>query len=87
MNIEFITKDDLEVFRQHLLNDIKALLLAPAAEKKEWLRCAEVRQLLNISTGTLQNLRISGKLKSQKVGSMHYYRRSDVDNLLNGGPK
>jgi hypothetical protein len=84
MSHEFITKDDLEVFRQALLHDIKALIRPLEMDNEEWLRCSDVRKLLKISTGTIQNLRISGKLKSNKVGSIHFYKRSDVENMIMG---
>ncbi|MDB4920372.1 helix-turn-helix domain-containing protein [Mucilaginibacter sp.] len=85
MSIEIITKDDLEVFRKTLLNDIKLLLSANHNDDdKGWLRCSDVRKMLKISTGTVQNLRISGKLKSQKVGGIHYYKLTDIENMISG---
>lgn len=84
MAIEIITKDDLEAFRQTLLNDIRALLANNKTENKEWLRCADVRKMLKVSTGTVQNLRITGKLKSQKIGGIHFYNLTDIQNMLSG---
>lgn len=84
MAIEIITKDDLEAFRITLLNDIKALMANDRTEVKEWLRCADVRKLLKVSTGTVQNLRITGKLKSQKIGGIHFYNLADIQNMLRG---
>ena len=84
MAIEIITKDDLEVFRQTLLNDIRELLNEKPDDKKQWLRCSDIRKILHISTGTLQNLRISGKLKSQKIGGIHFYKLTDIENMLSG---
>ncbi|QEM06244.1 helix-turn-helix domain-containing protein [Mucilaginibacter rubeus] len=84
MAIEVVTKDDLEAFRQTLLNDIRSLLANNKPEAKEWLRCADVRKLLKVSTGTIQNLRITGKLKSQKIGGMHFYKLTDIQNMLSG---
>ncbi|SFS81905.1 Helix-turn-helix domain-containing protein [Mucilaginibacter polytrichastri] len=84
MPLEIITKDDLEAFRRSLLNDIQDLLANNKPENKEWLRCADVRRLLKVSTGTVQNLRISGKLKSRKVGGIHFYKLADIENMLSG---
>ncbi|MEI9808560.1 MAG: helix-turn-helix domain-containing protein [Bacteroidota bacterium] len=45
--------------------------MTPAPEAKlvkPWLKNSEVRKLLNISTNTVQRLRIAGKLRSSKVG-------------------
>lgn len=86
MAIEVITKEDLQEFRVQLLKEIKEVLAAavkPAAAKP-WLRSKEVRKLLNISPGTLQNLRIAGKIRFSKVGNLHYYRQEDIEKLLNG---
>ena len=82
MNLEILTKEDLQVFRLQLINDLKALLLSKQDIKKEWLRSNEVRKLLKISPGTLQNLRITGKIKSSKIGGINYYRYTEIENLL-----
>ena len=83
MQVEFITKEDLEVFRVQLLEDIKLLLSKDhPVGNKPWLRGSEVRKLLSISAGSLQSLRVSGKLKSSKVGGIHYYRYEDIDKMM-----
>ena len=87
MSLELLTKDDLEVFRRTLLNDIQHIISSSTTKKQEWLRCNDVRKMLKISTGTLQNLRISGKLKSNKVGGIHFYKLTDVENMIAGTTK
>jgi hypothetical protein len=83
MPTEIITKDDLEYFRIQLLNDLKQLQISVTQKpSKEWLKGIEVRKLLNISAGTLQNLRVSGKLNSSKVGGIHFYRYRDIEKLF-----
>jgi len=84
MSIEVITKDDLQSFRTQLLNDIRQLLLPQEAKLiKPWLKNAEVKKLLGISSNTIQRLRVAGKLRSTKVGGVHYYRYEDIEKLLN----
>ena len=84
MAIEVVTKEDLETFRTQLLNEIKQLLLPREAKlQKPWLKNAEVKKLLSVSSNTIQRLRIAGKLRSTKVGGVHYYRYEDIENLLN----
>ena len=83
MSVEVITKDDLQSFRQQLISDIKELLPPKHSLTKDWLRSSEVRKLLNISPGTLQNFRVNGNLKSSKIGGIHFYRYSDIEMLLN----
>ena len=83
MSAEIITREDLELFRISLLEDIRQLLSSRQPEKANpWLRGMDVRKLLHISDGTLQNLRISGKLKSSKVGGIHFYRYEDIEKLM-----
>ncbi|WP_316753944.1 helix-turn-helix domain-containing protein [Pedobacter gandavensis] len=84
MLIDIITKDDLKQFKTQLLNDISAMV-KPQEKAKEWLKSAEVRKMLNISPGTLQNLRINGTLRYTKIGGMMYYKLEDITLLLEGG--
>jgi len=84
MAIEVVTKEDLDAFRSLLLNDLRQLL-APREAKliKPWLKNAEVKKLLSISSNTIQRLRVAGKLRSTKVGGVHYYKLEDIEKLLN----
>ncbi len=84
MGIEVVTKEDLQQFRMQLLNDIRQLMKPPEGILiKPWLKNAEVKQLLNISSNTIQRLRIGGKLRSSKIGGIHYYKFEDIKKLLN----
>lgn len=84
MGIEVVTKEDLNDFRMKLLEDISKLVMPSQAKLlKPWLKNAEVRKLLSISSNTIQRLRVSGKLRSNKVGGIHYYLYEDIEKLLN----
>lgn len=85
--IEVITKDDLNEFKKQLIGEIRTLIKPEDGAAKKWLKSNEVRKLLNISPGTLQNLRINGTLRFTKVGSMLYYKLDDINTLLEGGLK
>ena len=82
MSIEILSKEDLQVFRVQLLNDIRELLFINQGTNMEWLRSSEIRKTLKISAGTLQNLRVTGKLKPSKIGGIFFYRNSDVEKLM-----
>ena len=82
MHVEVLTKEDLQAFRLQLMNDLKALLFSRQNTKNEWLRSREIRKELKISAGTLQNLRVTGKLKPTKIGGILFYRNSDLEKLL-----
>jgi hypothetical protein len=81
MAVEIVTKDDLHSFRQELIKEIK-LLVNPNLQMKKWLKSPEVREMLNISPGTLQNLRINGTLRYTRVGSIIYYDLEDIEKVL-----
>ena len=86
MNIEIITKDDLRRI-ESLLGEIKVLIKPGQAQSKQWLKSYEVRKLLNISPGTLQNLRVNGTLRYTKIGGLLYYKLEDIEKLLEGNSK
>jgi hypothetical protein len=82
MAIAIITKEDLQQFKVELLESIENLLQGKKTEEKLWLRTSEVRKLLNISSGTLQNLRINGTLPYSKIGGSLFYNKKDIEKLL-----
>lgn len=83
MDMDLITRDDLENFRLQMLADIKELLAeAPKTNYRPWLKGTEVRKLLGISAGSLQNLRISGELKSSKIGGIYFYKYDDIKKMM-----
>ena len=83
MAVEIVTKEDLELFRIRLLDEIKRLI-RPEVQKKRWLRSREVRKLLKISAGTLQNLRVNDTLHPVQLPNSRilYYDAEEVENLL-----
>lgn len=88
MTYEMITSEDLQKFRLQLLEDLSRLLsgalVQPGQQSKEWLRSSEVRKMLSISPGTLQNLRIKNILPYRKVGGIVYYKYQDILKVLEG---
>ena len=87
MNLEIITKEDLKEFKSELLTEIRQLMQAGQGQSRKWLKSNEVRKLLNISPGTLQNLRINGTIRFTRIGSIIYYKLEDINKLLEGGLK
>lgn len=74
-----LTTEDLMEFKIELLQEFKELLKSQSTlQPKKWLRSPEVRELLNISPGTLQNLRINGTLPYSKMGGVIYYEYVDI---------
>jgi hypothetical protein len=86
MAVQIITLEDLENFRTELLNDLKKTFSHHLPEKpKQWLKSSEVRRLLKVSPGTLQNLRINGTLRFTKIGGIIYYSYDDIESVLESG--
>jgi hypothetical protein len=82
MSVEIITKEDLKKFKTDLFKELKQLLPAERTEPKRWLKNADVRKLLNVSLGTLQNLRTNGTLPFTKVGGTTFYRAEEVEKMM-----
>ena len=83
MLTSIITTDDLREFKMELLDDIKNLLAKQSSGKiKKYLKSSEVMDLLQISPGTLQNLRINGTLPYTKVGGIIYYDAEEIQNVM-----
>ena len=85
--IEMITREDLKQFKSELLEEIRQIMKPGQGQSKQWLKSVDVRKMLNISPGTLQNLRINGTLRYTKIGGMMYYKLEDIHKVLEGGLK
>jgi hypothetical protein len=80
---ELLTRADLDQFKSELIEEIKTLLSqSNQLISRPWLRSSEVRKMLGVSSGTLQNLRINGSLPFSKIGGIVYYRMNDIVKLL-----
>lgn len=82
MAIEVITREDLNEFRTLLLSDLNEMFKSKPQQQKQWLKSNEVRKLLNISPGTLQNLRVNGTITYTKIGGIIYYDHNDLEKIL-----
>ncbi|MDP4148764.1 MAG: helix-turn-helix domain-containing protein [Bacteroidota bacterium] len=83
---QLVTGQDLEQFRQRLLVEIGQTLkehlnMVP----KKWLKTHEVRKLLKISPGTLQNLKAKGIIPYTRIGGVHYFDYDKIVQILAKG--
>lgn len=86
MPSEFLTTDDLHEFKIELFAELRKLInQSQGASAKKWLRSGEVRKLLGISPGTLQNMRVNGTLPYARMGGVLYYDAQDIQNMLEQG--
>jgi hypothetical protein len=82
MATEILTREDLAVFKAELLTGLRELITSHPAQPRKWLKSYEVKELLNISSGTLQNMRINGTLSYTKVGGLIFYDYADIEKLM-----
>ena len=83
---EPITKEDLWQFAAEIIKEIKKINLRVGNQTTslgdEWLKSKAVRKILDISPGTLQNIRVTGKIRYKKVLGSYYYSKSDIQKLF-----
>lgn len=80
-----ISKQDLELFRIRILSDIAKMLEAKLNHPTDdfrWLRSKAIRKIMDISPATLQNLRVTGKIRFKKVQGSYYYSKDDLQKLF-----
>ena len=80
MKIDIITKQDLEFLKNGITKEVTAI--TQSQKQNKWLRSSEVREMLNISSGTLQNMRINGTILFSKLGGTLFYNLQDILNTL-----
>ncbi|WP_379085556.1 helix-turn-helix domain-containing protein [Pedobacter sp. UC225_65] len=85
--LDLMTREDLEQFKAEMLEEIGVMLKVKnvGTTQQQWMRSADVRRMLKISPGTLQNLRVNGTLSYTKVGGTMFYRISDIEKMLSKG--
>lgn len=78
-----ITLGDLEIFKAELFERIRDLIRSDLQKPtKKWLKSIEVKKLLGISTGILQNLRMNGSLSFSKVAVIMFCNYDEIMKLL-----
>lgn len=86
MKIDIVTMEELQQFKTEFIREMRSLIIDnKPTQTTEWLRSIEVRKMLNISPGTLQNLRVSGTLPFKKIGGSMYYNKLEIEKMMKGG--
>ena len=80
-NIDILTREDFINFKNELFDKIKESSKQNTLNRK-WLKTSEVTELLNISSGTLKNLRETGVLPFSKMGGTLFYNHDDIMQIL-----
>lgn len=84
---DMITKDDLRQFGLELLSNIGTLITQAKEVQneivdQEWIKSKQVRILMNMSPGSVQNLRVTQKVRFKKILGSYYYNKVDLLNLF-----
>ncbi|MHA7129212.1 helix-turn-helix domain-containing protein [Algoriphagus namhaensis] len=84
MVIEIITKADLEIFKEELINQIKDLFQSKteAPGDRKWVKSKDVQRILQISPGTLQTLRNRKLIPFTRLGGVIYYKQEDLKKVM-----
>lgn len=83
MSANIVTQEDLEGFKESLLEDIKELLVKhDRITLDRWVKSNSVMGKLGISPGTLQNFRINGTIPFSKLGGIIYYDEEEIHKIL-----
>lgn len=80
---EIVTKEDLRQFGILLIDSMRTIIQENNEDKTEileleWLKSKAVRKLLDISAGSVQNLRMTQKVRFKKVLGSYYYNKKDL---------
>lgn len=82
MPAHIVTTEDLMVFKEEFLEELKEVLAQTYPPAQQWLRSAQVRERLNISASTLQTLRINGILPYSRIGGILFYPQEGIERVL-----
>jgi hypothetical protein len=83
MPTSIVTTEDLMEFKMELLEEIQKLLEKESRHvSTKWLKSTEVREMLKISAGTLNNFRVNGTLPFSKIGGIIYYDSAAIHKVL-----
>lgn len=83
MPTEIVTTDDLREFKSELLEEFKRILDEHSGLlTKKWLKSADVCDLLEISQGKLQTIRINGTIPFTKLGGTIFYNSTEIQKMM-----
>ena len=82
-----VTKEDLRQFGLELLGNIGNLITQTKegnsdVTEQEWIKSKQVRKLMNMSPGSVQNLRVTEKVRFKKIVGSYYYNKADLLKLF-----
>ncbi len=76
------TREDLELWKNEVLQEVKELIKSEIPLKEKWVKSDRVMEVLECSTGTLQNLRQASKIEWSRIGGTLYYSLDSIMKVL-----
>lgn len=87
MATQIVTLDDLHYFKTELFSELRDLLRSQGPAVKKWLKTYEVKDMLGLSSGTLQAMRSNGTIRYVKIGGLVFYDYDDIMKLMEAQKK
>lgn len=81
-SIIVISKEDFDLFKKELIDEIRQIIQPSIKNKIQWLRSSDVKEMLNISDSTLQTFRINGIIPAYKLDSTWFYKYDEIIDAL-----
>jgi hypothetical protein len=80
MEIDFITRQDLNNMRKLIVDDLKKVLKVEDKPQERWIKSKAAREMLQCSPGTLNKLK--QKLKHAKINGTLYWDNNSIFEML-----
>ncbi|OMP78201.1 MULTISPECIES: helix-turn-helix domain-containing protein [unclassified Chitinophaga] len=87
MPTQIVTLDDLHHFKKELFTELRDLFKPASPIVKKWLKTWEVKDMLGLSSGTLQTMRSNGTISYTKIGGLVFYDYDDIMKLMEAQKK
>jgi hypothetical protein len=84
MNLEIITKKDLQEMEKSLMEKVSNLFEGKVKEEK-WLKSIHVSEIFGISSSRLSYLRNSKEIPHYKLGGEYVYKMSELVQWIEEG--
>ena len=78
---EIVTLEKFNDFEDRIFKELEGLKQNSTTESR-WLKSNDVKELLGISHGKLQDLRDRGLIPFTKIGGVIFYDRNEIEKML-----
>lgn len=79
---EIVTLDKFNDFENRIFKELQELRDSSYSNEDRWLKSNDVKELLGISHGKLQDLRDRGLIPFTKLGGVIFYDRIEIEKTL-----